>query len=63
MEMQGLLAVAMRDQLVEKLSYALHDALFTGEPRVRPAASPTSRPFGASPTSRPFGPILAAFDR
>ena len=54
MEMQGLLAVAMRDQLVEKLSYALHDALFTGEPRVRPPASPTSRP---------FGPILAAFDR
>ncbi|KAH8053626.1 hypothetical protein JL722_9472 [Aureococcus anophagefferens] len=34
LEMHGLLAVAMRDQLVEKLSYALHDALFHGEARV-----------------------------
>ena len=29
-EMQGLLAVTMNQRLVEKLSYALHDALFEG---------------------------------
>ena len=33
-EMQGLLAVTMNQRLVEKLSYALHDALFEGEMRI-----------------------------
>jgi len=34
LEMSGLLAVCMHEQLVEKLSFALHEALFEGEARV-----------------------------
>ena len=33
-EMQGLLAVTMNQRIVEKLAYALHDALFDGETRI-----------------------------